>query len=180
MDNEKTKFEELFQQQGYSDFKWIDPHKIVVSQWVRMKCQYGCDEYGQTATCPPNAPSIPECEAFFRDYHMAAVFHFSKQVEKPEDRHDWTKELNLKLLELEREVFLSGYRKAFLLFLDSCGMCVECTGVKETCKKPFFARPSPEGMGVDVFATVRPLGFPIEVLADYTKTMNRYAFLLID
>ena len=180
MDNEKTKFEELFQQQGYSDFKWIDPHKIVVSQWVRMKCQYGCDEYGQTATCPPNAPSIPECVAFFQEYHMAAVFHFSKQVEKPEDRHDWTKELNLKLLELERQVFLSGYRKAFLLFLDSCGMCVDCTGVKETCKQPFFARPSPEGMGVDVFATVRPLGFPIEVLADYTKTMNRYAFLLID
>lgn len=180
MSTEIDKLEELFQQHGYSSFKWLDPQKIVVSQWVRMKCQFGCDEYGQTATCPPNLPSISECQTFFRDYRMAAAFHFSKQVDKPEDRHDWTKELNLKLLELERAVFISGYRKAFLLFLDSCGLCEECTGTKETCKQPFLSRPSPEGMGVDVFATVRPLGFPIEVLADYTKTMNRYAFLMID
>ena len=180
MNSEINKFEELFHQHGYSDYKWIDPGEIVVARWVRMKCQFGCDEYGQTATCPPNAPSIPECEVFFREYRLAAVFHFSKEVGKPEDRHDWTQGLNLKLLELEREVFISGYRKAFLLFLDSCGLCDNCTGVKATCKQPYLSRPTPEGMGVDVFATVRPLGFPIEVLADYKQTMNRYAFLMID
>jgi hypothetical protein len=35
-------------------------------------------------------------------------------------------------------------------------------------------------MGVDVFATVRKYGFPIEVLSDYAQAMNRYAFLLIE
>jgi hypothetical protein len=32
---------------------------------------------------------------------------------------------------------------------------------------------------VDVFSTVRKVGCPIQVLTDYTQTMNRYAFLLI-
>ncbi len=33
---------------------------------------------------------------------------------------------------------------------------------------------------VDVFATVRPLGIPIEVLSDFVQTMNRYAYLLAE
>jgi hypothetical protein len=35
-------------------------------------------------------------------------------------------------------------------------------------------------MAVDVFSTVRSMGYPIEVLSDYRQTMNRYAFLLIE
>jgi hypothetical protein len=35
-------------------------------------------------------------------------------------------------------------------------------------------------MAVDVFATVRQFGFPIQVLADYSQAMNRYAFLLVE
>jgi hypothetical protein len=35
-------------------------------------------------------------------------------------------------------------------------------------------------MAVDVYATVRQYGYPIEVLRDYSQAMNRYAFLLIE
>jgi hypothetical protein len=35
-------------------------------------------------------------------------------------------------------------------------------------------------MAVDVFSTVRQLGYPIQVLRDYSETMNRYAFLLVE
>jgi len=35
-------------------------------------------------------------------------------------------------------------------------------------------------MGVDVFATARQYGYPIEVLRDRSQVMNRYAFLLIE
>jgi hypothetical protein len=34
-------------------------------------------------------------------------------------------------------------------------------------------------MAVDVFSTVRKAGYPIEVLADTSLAMNRYAFLMI-
>jgi predicted metal-binding protein len=66
---------------------------------------YGCGEYGQTASCPPNVPSVSECEKFFREYTEAAIFHFEKRVDKPEDRHAWTKRVNTKLSKLERKIF---------------------------------------------------------------------------
>lgn len=176
----KKDLEHLFCKHGFEDFKWLDPKKIVVGQWVRMKCLYGCDEYGKTATCPPNAPSVGECERFFREYRRAVVFHFKKKVAKPEDRFAWTRKVGLKLLKLEREVFISGYEKAFLIFMDSCNICADCTGVKQTCKQPKLARPTADALAVDVYATVRTIGYPIQVLARYDQPMNRYAFLLIE
>ncbi|MGB6867163.1 MAG: DUF2284 domain-containing protein [Candidatus Aminicenantaceae bacterium] len=176
----RDNLEELFHKHGYTDFKWIDPKEFVVAQWVRMKCMFGCDEYGRTATCPPNVPSVSECERFFREYKDAVIFHFEKEVDKPEDRLDWTRELNLKLLELEREVFCSGYEKAFLLFLDSCNLCDGCPGVRAKCKEPEQARPTPESLAMDVFTTVRKVGYTINVLSDYDEKMNRFAFLLIE
>lgn len=171
--------ESLFKEHGFSDFKWIDPKKIVVSQWVRMKCLYGCNEYGRTACCPPNVPAIPECERFFKEYDEAVVFHFEKKVEEPEDRFPWTKKVNKALFSLERDVFTSGFHKAFLLYMDTCILCKECTTSRSECKHPKQSRSAPEALGVDVFATVRQFGYTIQVLSDYDKTMNRYAFLLI-
>jgi predicted metal-binding protein len=180
IESKREKLEELFQKHGYTDFKWIEPKTIVVSQWVRMKCMFGCPEYGKNSSCPPNVPAVSECERFFHEYSTAAIFHFAKKVAKPEDRHDWTRKVNVKLLELEREVFLSGYERAFLLFMDSCSLCSECAGTREKCKKPLMARPGPESMAVDVYSTVRQYGFPIEVRTDYAQEMNRYAFLMIE
>ena len=172
--------EEIFRKHGYEDFRWLDPEEIVVSRWVRMKCMYGCREYGRNACCPPNTPPVEECERFFREYRSAVVFRFEKKVDRPEDRHAWTRSVSLGLSKLEREVFTSGYEKAFLLFMDSCEICEECTGDRELCKDPRTARPTPEAMAVDVFSTVRKIGYPIEVLSDYSQAMNRYAFLLLE
>ena len=171
--------EEIFKQFDLADYKWIDPKRIIVSQWVRMKCMYGCGEYGNNACCPPNIPDVSECERFFREYSDAVVFHFTTKVDKPEERHEWSKAINLNLSKLERAVFVSGYERAFMLFMDSCSICNECAENKEDCKNPRIARPSPEAMAVDVYSTVRQFGFPIHVLAEYSEAMNRYAFLLI-
>lgn len=176
----RQELEEKFRKYKFTDFKWIDPKSIIVSQWVRMKCYFGCNEYGVTATCPPNVPSLPECERFFKEYKRAVIFHFEKSVAKPEDRFAWTRRMNMRLLKLEREIFLSGHEKAFLLFLDSCNFCPECVEKKEECMKPKMSRPTPEALGVDVYSTVRQIGYPIQVLPDYAQQMNRYAFLLIE
>jgi predicted metal-binding protein len=42
--DKRKALENLFQQLGFSDFKWIKPEDIVVSQWVRMKYTFGCGE----------------------------------------------------------------------------------------------------------------------------------------
>ena len=112
----RKQLEELFFKHGFTDFKWIDPQNIVISQWVRMKCMFGCKEYGKNACCPPNTLPVQECRSFFREYSQSVVFHFEKKFKKPEQRHEWTKGINDKLLSLEREVFWAGNPKAFLLF----------------------------------------------------------------
>jgi predicted metal-binding protein len=178
--NNHAELEALFAQHGYTDFRWIKPQDIVVSQWVRMKCAFGCGEYGRNATCPPNVPSVSECRRFFDEYSAAVIFHFEKKVDKPEDRHAWSRGVNQELVKLEKTVFLAGYQKAFLLCMDSCSLCTECPGKREECKNPRSARPSPESMAIDVFSTVRQYGYPIGVLSDYSQAMNRYAFLLIE
>jgi predicted metal-binding protein len=169
----------IFKKKGYTDYTWIAPKKIIVSQWVRMKCQFGCGEYGRCGACPPNTPSVAECAQFFSEYSDAVILHFEATMDKPEDRHAWSAKINAKLLKLEREVFLAGYERAFLLFMDSCCFCRECTGGRQTCKKPHLARPAPEAMAVDVYSTVRQFGFPINVRTDYDQKMDRYAFLMV-
>ena len=169
----------IFKEHGYEDFKWIDPQKIIVAQWVRMKCMFGCGEYGRGGACPPHTPSVAECERFFREYTAAIILHFKGTMDKPEDRHVWSRKINARLVKLERDVFLAGFERTFLLFMDSCCFCKECTGDRITCEQPRMARPSPEAMAMDVYSTVRQFGFPISVRTDYDQQMDRYAFLMV-
>lgn len=176
----RKELERLFTEHGYIDFKWINAKDIVVADWVRFKCLFGCGSSGERAFCPPNTPSVNDCRSFFSDYTDAVIFRFEHTVERPEDRFAWSRKVNLKLLELERDVFLAGYHKAFLLFMDECRICSECRGLPEECVNKRDSRPCPESFAVDVFATVKSAGYPIEVLTKTSQTMNRYAFLMIE
>ena len=111
--------ESLFRELGNTDFKWLDPQDIIVSQWVRMKCMFGCGEYGHSGACPPNTPTVVECERFFKEYTNAVILHFIGKMGKPEDRHAWSRKINAGLVKLEREVFLAGYERAFSSILDA-------------------------------------------------------------
>jgi predicted metal-binding protein len=63
----KEQIESYLQEYGFSDFKWIAPKDIVIAQWVRVKCEFGCSDYG-LGTCPPNTPTVQECRVFFKEY----------------------------------------------------------------------------------------------------------------
>jgi predicted metal-binding protein len=169
----------ILKQYDCHDFKWLDPKNIVVAQWVRMKCRFGCPVYGNHLTCPPNTPSVAECKQFFNDYSYCIIIHFSKSIEKADDRFIWGQKITNNLLKLEREIFLTGYHKVIVFPFSRCNNCKECTAQRETCKNPESIRPVPEGMSVDVYSTARNCGYPIQVLKDYTDTMNRYALLML-
>jgi len=176
----RERIDPILRDHGYSDYKWFDPQDIVVAEWVRLKCEFGCPSYGRQASCPPNTPSVEACRRFFSEYTTSLVFHFQKSVPVKEERHAWSAKTNVALTKVERDIFMAGYPKAFLLFMDSCTICPECAATRAGCKEPKLSRPSPEAMAMDVFSTVRRLGFPIEVLTDPTDVMNRYAFLLVE
>jgi predicted metal-binding protein len=172
--------ETIARQHGCEDFAWISGVDVQVRQWVRFKCTFGCDTYGKKGGCPPAVPSIEDCREFFSEYERILVLHLAVKLAHPDDRKAWSRKKNLELLALERAAFLAGFHKAFLLFMDECRICNDCPGTRAECRSPQLARPCPEALGVDVFATVRSAGFPIEVLTDYDQEMHRYTFLLAE
>jgi predicted metal-binding protein len=91
---DKDAVEKVLREFGYVDFKWLSGSDVVVSDWVRMKCMFGCRAYGKSGCCPPNVPSVAECRVFFENYRAIVVSHFTKRVAKPEDRFAWSRELN--------------------------------------------------------------------------------------
>jgi len=164
----------------FDDYRWIDPSDILVSQWVRMKCQFGCPQYGKAASCPPNTPSVDECRRFFGEYQHALIFHFETAESETGARHAWSARTNRELVALERDVFLAGYPRAFSLFTDACHLCDDCMPQRSECREPALARPSATGMAVDVFGTACSLGYSIEVLTKPSAPVNYFAFLMVD
>lgn len=174
-----AELDSVFQKFNFNDYKWIAADSIVVAQWVRMKCTFGCTGYGKTAMCPPNMPAVADCERFVREYTDAVLLRFSHQADNPADRHPWSAPINMDLLKLEREIFLRGYQKAFILLMSQCPICAECVASKDDCRNPKLARPAAEAFAIDLFSTVRASDYPITVLSDYSDVMNRYAILLV-
>ena len=172
--------ETLFKDNGYEDYRWIDPEQIVVAQWVRMKCMFGCSNYGNKASCPPQTQSVSDCGRFFKEYRAAVVFHLLKRSENRDDLLTWYEKEATRLAKLEREVFLSGFEKAFSILFGGCPLCRDCENERSNCKHPEIARPSLEGMAVDVYSTVKKLGYPISVRTDYAQATDRYVLLMVE
>jgi predicted metal-binding protein len=177
---DRERIEQTARENGWTDFKWIAGRDVQVREWVRFKCMFGCGSYGKKGGCPPAVPSIPQCRELFNEYEHILVIHLSATFAHPDERKEFSRKHNAELLKLERAVFLAGHHKALLLFMDECRVCAECPGTRLECRNPRLSRPCPEALGVDVFSTVQSIGFSIEVLTDYTKTMNRYSFLLVE
>jgi predicted metal-binding protein len=173
------KIDSVLIKQGFSDYKWINPGEIVVAHWVRVKCFFGCSDFG-LGTCPPNTPSVNDCDSFFKEYEHGLVIRLNKFADKNAYPSDWSREMTNKLLAIEREIFLTGFQKVFLLNQTCCMLCNDCSGNRTDCKDKTRSRPSPESFAVDVYKTVRNAGMEINVVADNPSDMNRIAILLIE
>jgi predicted metal-binding protein len=175
----KEKIESILQNQDFVDYKWINPRDIVVAQWVRVKCMFGCSDYG-LGTCPPNTPSVAECEKFFSEYKSGLIIRLKKFADKNFYPSDWSREMTSKLLQIEKEIFLSGFHKAFLLNQTCCSLCNDCSGNRKDCRDKKNSRPSPESFAVDVYQTVKNVELEINVVAENPAEINRIAILLIE
>ena len=124
-ENDRKKIEKLAKRFGAEECKWTTGEDVQVGQWVRFKCMFGCETYGKKGGCPPAVPSVAECRDLFKEYENILVMRLSTTLDDPKDRAAWCHKKNARLIKLEREVFLSGYHKAFLLEMDECRMCKE-------------------------------------------------------
>lgn len=180
MEIDKSKIEQIIRGKGFNDSTWINPADIIISQWVRMKCLFGCSSYNMNASCPPNVPPVDECRRFINEYEHGVILHFSKLLNDPADRKEYCLKINKTLLQIEREVFLMGHRKAFVLFIDECQLCEDCSGNRGDCKNKKNSRPTPEALAIDVYKTAWKYNLPINVLKSFNEAMDRYSILLVE
>jgi predicted metal-binding protein len=167
LDEDLKQFAELAVRMGAVDAKAIDPKNIVVKDWVRLKCQYGCGNYGKSLTCPPYSPTPEQTRKVLKGYSHAI---FMRVPDESRVIHDM-------IAKLERHVFLSGYHSAFGLVAGPCGRCEKCN--LQHCVYPRLARPSLESSGIDVYATARKNGFQIKVLKTRRQKPTYFGLLLV-
>jgi predicted metal-binding protein len=157
----------------------IDPANVVVAQWVRMKCVYGCDEPGVYKTCPPDgAPALDDTRRLLMEFDRAILLGVGP-IRGDRRSDEESRRLNDAALALERELFLAGFHKTWTMGAGPCDVCAACAQGKP-CPTPELARPSMEGCGVDVFTTVRRAGWEIEVVKDREDQYRFFALVLVD
>jgi len=162
---------------GITRAKIIKTTTIVVANWVRLKCQFGCDGYGMRLTCPPFSPTPEYTQKMLGDYSKALLM----QIENipPDKRARIGKKLRSIVAGLEREIFLDGYYKAFGMASGPCHVCRTCH-IEEGCKYPDQARPAMEACGIDVYQTMRNNGFKLEVVRSEEACCSYNALILIE
>jgi predicted metal-binding protein len=157
--------------------KIIDPKNVVTAEWVRFKCQYGCNRYGTCLTCPPYSPTPAETKEILKHYSKALIMVYDIPEEKKEKEK--RKRLRRDMAKLERGMFLDGYYKAFGMACGPCNLCEECN-LSYPCKFEDIARPSMEACGIDVYQTLANVGYKLKVVRSYKEGCKFCSLILIE
>lgn len=152
---------------GALEVKVIHTSSIKTAAWTRLRCQYGCPNYGGNLCCPPFSPTTEETQRAIDNFSRALLVRFKTLSDAKKIAP-----------EIERALFLDGRYKAFSFKGDGCGLCEKCN--LKTCVHTSQARPSMEGVGIDVYETVRRNGFKIEVLRNKEAQGSFFGLVLIE
>jgi len=154
---------------GVRDARIISPSGVETTDWVRLKCQFGCDCYGQCLVCPPFTPTPEQMRRVLDAYGRGILIHFDPEA-------------NVKAIvaDIERVIFLRGAWKAFGLGAGPCYFCKKCPVEEGQCRHAERARPAMEACGIDVFSIAMNAGFPIEVIRTQHQCPNYYGLILVD
>ena len=157
--------------------------KIVVAEWVRLKCHYGCSRFDSNWTCPPATPKTDKIREILSEYELALLLVGTKNCS------DFYRDNGRKRISqvrcwkgtvsLERLLFLEGYYKAFSLVGECCALCKECA-YPESCRFPQEKRPSVESFSIDVIGTLKNLGTTSKIATHTAETYNYYGIILLE
>ncbi|HXE94885.1 MAG TPA: DUF2284 domain-containing protein [Dongiaceae bacterium] len=146
----------------------LDPTRIRSEAWVRAKCAYGCSQYGKRWSCPPHSMDQDGFEELLGCYSRALLVAGQPPL----------RDFQEKLLDLEREAFLGGFKKALVFSGGPCCWCESCDDIK--CRFPEKRRPSLESCGCDVFALAKSCGIPVAPLKNNEDFVQYVGLLLVD
>ena len=148
----------------------FDIDDIIFDSRVILKCIFGCADYGKLHTCPyQKSPlSMDEYKKILQNYRRGVIIGCSDKYKSQEIS-----------FEIERLAFLDGHYFAFSM--SDCGLCEKCAKFGDSeCRFPHKARPAFHSVGIDVFATARRFGLPIDVLRDSSDAQRWYSAVFVE
>ena len=134
-----------------SEFRIKD---VVFDERTVLKCLYGCP--GGYHYCPTkqDASLLPLYIRMIKKYQYGVLIRTGN-----------LKDGQKITLELEKAAFLAGYHFAF--GACECAVCKVCSRVDgQHCRTPKSQRPPLYSLGIDVYNTVRNIGWQLEVVQD--------------
>jgi predicted metal-binding protein len=153
---------------GFDDVMEISPASVVVTEFAKNKCAFGCSS-ANLKHCKANEIPLEETRRLLSSYTRAFLIKGTPG----------TGEFQRKILEAERLAFTGGFHKAFAFWAGPCHICGSCD-LEKPCKNTKNRRPSMEGSGIDVFETVRNNGETLKTLATKAEIVKYYGLLLLE
>ena len=168
------KYREKALELGATDAKVIPAELVSVDERVRLKCAIPpCPNYNRCGYCPPHTPEPEFMRKALGRYRWAVLFKHDMPAEDAGDVSRYyphgrqhqrkTDEIAAKL---ETAAFSDGYRFALGLGAGGCrdtlcngGLCQMLDSGR--CPHILMARPSMEGVGIDVVDVVNRVGWTI-------------------
>jgi len=162
---EKAKELKVFAEsfENITSSKLIHTREIVVDERVRYQCCYsGCREYGKRLMCPPYTLNVDDFKRVLNSYYLALLIQLTGSIKNMDNWEPETDSWGLKLHDivyrLEKKAFGLGFPFAAGLIGGHCKLCDKCPVERDNnamCLHREKARPSMEGMGIDVLSTCK-------------------------
>ncbi len=164
---------------GASDTRIIPAGTVRFDERVRLKCSVPkCHLYGSSPNCPPYTPGVADMRKTMKKYRWAVVVkHDVEQVEDFVDQKKWLKghekhqrKIHDLVSAVESAAYNDGYYFAAGFAAGGCKTTL-CSGQpcgfldSGRCRFPLKARPSMEGVGIDVFELITRLGWDVYPIA---------------
>jgi len=163
---------------GATDAKIIETKDVIIDERAYAKCSIPkCPYYGTNMNCPPYGPKPEETRRIVERYKYGVILTIQapsdtfvgnfEVLSQKEGRQAHRLKLNKIVTKIESMGFYDGYHFALGLGSGPCkaAFCpdVDCVGLQpgKSCAFPLRARPSMEGMGMDVYGMVTHLGWDI-------------------
>lgn len=141
----------------------VSMRDISVHEGVRLKCLVPqCEFYGTCRVCPPNLPSISEIRDALKYFSQGYLVVFKHAAVTQAEINGVEMSLMKAVEELEKITWSKGYYRAMGLVVGGCKLCERCTPLNEPCRHPYRARPSPEGLGIDLTLLARKKNIPLK------------------
>lgn len=171
------------QEYGLQEIAPFAVERIVLAEWVSLKCQYGCPQYNTNWCCPPASPDLKKVRAILDEYATALLlvgnrhcpdFYSHSAKKRAYQVRYWKGTMSM-----ERQLFLEGYDKAFSLVSGACALCKKCS-YPDPCRFPLEKRPPVESFGIDLIGTLKNIGRSTPVSQDTEDRFNHFSIILLE